>query len=104
LVLPKSAFAEPRHWGYIIPGEMLQGETKPATTVAATEKPAAESNAQPGDVPAIVANSGDEPAPGISAVKPTPAPVDNGEPTEDIRDVIRQSVRGAGDKAEMKKE
>ncbi|HTN74539.1 MAG TPA: hypothetical protein VL096_04805, partial [Pirellulaceae bacterium] len=42
------------------------------------------------DVPSITSN--EDAAPGISAVKPTPAPEsDDGEPKEDIRDLIRKS-------------
>ena len=108
LVLPYSALARAGQWGYLIPGAMLRGESKAPDAIAAREKPKPSDEAalpKPEVNPGIVANGDDEPAPGINAVKPTPAPeTDDGEPKEDIRDLIRKSVGGDKGKAEMKKE
>lgn len=94
LVLPKAATKakESGHWGLAINREMLfpvEASEPPASVAAAPQgeaKPAGETG------PAIIAEPQEDDPPGITAtVQPM---VDDGEPTEDIRDLIRRSKQG----------
>jgi hypothetical protein len=97
LVLPKSATMSTQsgYWGLAINHEMLfppAGVGEPAVpSIAAT--PLVE-NRPPQETtePGIVAPATEEAPPAISANQQPAAP--EGEPTEDIRDLIRRSVQG----------
>jgi hypothetical protein len=94
LVLPYAAIQRSGQWGYTLSAAVLAGEplTKPTTAVAkapASPMPAAEEKPAEPDEPQIL-KIPDDAAPGIAA-KEEPM-VDDGEPKEDIRDLIKQSV------------
>jgi hypothetical protein len=94
LVLPKAATKpkESGYWGLAIGREMLfapeASEAPPSIAAAPTgeAKPAGETG------PAIIAEPKEDDPPGITATQQPP--VDDGEPTEDIRDLIRRSKQG----------
>lgn len=88
LVLPYGAVKRTGQWGYILSRESLQGEpsifTPAATSAAAEPVPQA---------PATVAAPLPEAAPQPIVIKPVSEPtVDDGEATEDIRDIVRKST------------
>lgn len=104
MVLPYLAVDRSGQWGYVLNEAALRGEIdppKPSTAVAKAPRP------EPMASPAIQAEKAPmpeptpEPAPVIIAVEDMPAPategdapatVDDGEPKEDIRDLIKKSV------------
>jgi hypothetical protein len=94
LVLPKAATKakESGHWGLAINREMLfpVEASEPPTSVAAAPQGEAKPAGETG--PAIIAEPQDDDPPAISATQQPM--VDDGEPTEDIRDLIRRSKQG----------
>lgn len=104
MVLPYLAVDRSGQWGYVLNEAALRGEIAPpkaSTNFAETPKP------RPMASPAIQSKIAPmpeptpEPAPVIIAVEDMPAPategnapstVDDGEPNEDIRDLIKKSV------------
>jgi hypothetical protein len=95
LVLPKSATlaTQAGYWGLALDRELL---FPPATDAPAAPNiaaaPAAEQKPPQEAAPEIIAPPTEENPPPLSANQQPPVP--DGEPTEDIRDLIRQSVQG----------
>lgn len=99
LVLPYAAVERTGQWGYILDGATLRGEkeAQPPVQVAKTPapvKPETEATAEPTEQAAepmpLVIPAEEEPA--VTIIASDAPAVDDGEPKEDIRDLIKKSA------------
>lgn len=91
LVLPYAAVERTGQWGYVLDGATLRGEAqnKPISTVAKGGAGTPPPTPLAPQAEPIVIESAVMPEPGVAA-SAAPA-VDDGEPTEDIRDLVKRS-------------